>query len=305
MTAPLHGLVAAVHTPFGPDGGLNLAAVERQAEHLARDRVAAVFVGGTTGESHSLTVDERLALAGRWAEVARGTPLRLVVHAGANCLADARALAAHAQQIGAAAVSAVAPSHFKPQTVGELVGCCAAVAGAAPGLPFYYYDIPALTGVRVPAADLLAAADRLPTLAGVKFSNPDLAAYQRCRAAGGGRFDLPWGIDEWLLAAAAVGAVGAVGSSYNFAAPVYHRLLAAAARGDLAAARAEQYRAVRLIDLLGGYGYLPAAKAVMGFLGVEVGPARRPFPDLPADRRAELRDGLDRLGFFDWGRPGG
>jgi N-acetylneuraminate lyase len=304
MTARLHGLTAAVHTPLDPAGELHLPAVERQAGHLLAAGVAAVFVGGTAGESHSLTVGERLALAGRWAEVARGTRLRVVVHAGANCLPDARALAAHARQIGAAAVSALAPSHFRPTTLDALAGWCAAVAGAAPGVPFYYYDIPSLTGVPVPAADLLGqAADRVPTLAGAKVSNPDLAAYQRCQRAGGGRFDLPWGVDECLLAAVALGAAGGVGSGYNFAAPVFGRLLAAAAAGDLPAARAEQRRAAELADLVAGAGGLAAGKAVMGFLGVDVGPPRPPLVPLTSDAAARLRADLDRLGFFGWVSP--
>src|SRR5947208_724615 len=144
MPMKLHGLVAATHTPFHPDGGLNLAAVEKQAEHLLRDGVAAVFVGGTTGESHSLTVEERLALAKRWAEVVRGSGLRLVVHVGANCLADARALAAQAQEVRADAIAAVAPSYFKPRSVDVLVACCAEIACAAPAVPFYFYDIPSM-----------------------------------------------------------------------------------------------------------------------------------------------------------------
>src|SRR4051812_29592971 len=118
MTTRLLGLVAATHTPFvGAGGELDLTAVERQAEHLLQSRVTAAFVAGTTGESLSLTVEERLALARRWAEVARGSALRVVVHVGANCLADARALAAHAQSVGAAAVAAVDPSYFRPASV--------------------------------------------------------------------------------------------------------------------------------------------------------------------------------------------
>jgi len=98
----------------------------------------------------------------------------------------------------------------------------------------------------------------------------------------------------------AVGAVGGVGSSYNFAAPIYHRLLAAVGRGDLTAARVEQFRSVQLIELLAGFGYMAAAKAVMGFLGIEVGPARLPHGNLTPDQTARLRDRLDQLGFFGW-----
>lgn len=304
MISKLHGLVAATHTPFGDDGRLDLASVERQAEHLLRDGVSAVFVGGTTGECSSLTVDERLALARRWGDVVRGTGLGLVVHVGSNCLADARALAADAASVGADAISALSPCYFKPPDPETLVACCREVAAAAPGLPFYYYDIPGLTGVRFPMPEFLGlASESIPTLAGIKFTNPDLFAYQLCLNAGDGRFDIPWGVDEYLLAALALGASGAVGSSYNFAAPVYRRTMAAFASGDLATARAEQFRSAQVIRLLAGFGYLAAARAVMGFLGVDVGPPRLPNPSLAPGRVGELRADLERLGFFDWVRP--
>lgn len=300
MTFRLGGLVAATHTPFAADGDLDLSKVEKQAEHLLRDGVSAVFVAGTTGESHSLTAGERLALAARWSEIVHGTDLKLVVHVGSNSLADSRAFAAQAQKLGAAAIAAVAPSYFKPRSLDDLTACCADVAAAAPGVPFYYYDIPPMTGVAFPIPDFLDAAPaRIPTLAGVKYSNPDLTAYQRCLHAGGGRFDIPWGIDEYLLAALALGGRGGVGSSYNFAAPLYRRLIAAFERGDLAAARTEQYLSVRLIGLLSQFGYMAAAKATMGFLGVEVGPARLPHANLGAEQRARLRAGLDEIGLFD------
>lgn len=296
----LTGLVAATHTPFHADGSLNLAAVERQAAHLRARGVSTVFISGSTGECHSLSVEERRALSQRWTDVVRGTDLRVVVHVGSNCLGDARLLAAQAQQLGAAAISAFAPSYYKPKSLDALIACCAEIASAAPELPFYFYDIPSMTGVVFSMPEFLdRAAQRIPTLAGIKFTNSDLMAYQQCLHAHDRRFDIPWGTDEYLLAALSLGATGAVGSSYNFAAPLYHRIIAAFHRGDLIAARADQFRSVQLIDLLAGFGYMGAAKAVMGFLGVDVGPARLPHGNPTADQVKKLRDGLDRLGFFD------
>jgi N-acetylneuraminate lyase len=303
MTFKLRGLVAATHTPFTSDGQLNLAAVEKQAEHLARNGVKAVFVGGTTGECSSLTVEERLALAKRWSEVVAGAGIQLVVHVGANCLADARALAAQAQSVKASAIAALCPSYFKPKSVENVVDCCIDIASAAPGLPFYYYDIPSFTGVQLSMPEFLQVAPkRISTLAGLKFTNPDLVAYQKLLQTDSGRFDIAWGVDECLIAALAVGATGAVGSTYNFAAPIYHRLMDAASRGDFAAARVEQYRAVQMIDVLAGYGFMAAAKAVMGMLGVDVGPARLPNTNLTAEQNKALKKGLEAVGFFEWVR---
>lgn len=297
----LQGLVAATHTPFDSSGELNLAVVEKQAEHLERDGVSAVFVGGTTGESSSLTVVERLALAKRWSEAVRGSGLNLIVHVGSNCLTDSRSMAAHAESIGARAISAVGPSYFKPKNLEVLVDCCVEIAGAAPATPFYFYDIPAMTGMHFSMPDFLElAAKRVPTLAGIKFTNPDLMAYQRCLRAVGGTLDAPWGMDELLLAALALGATGAVGSSYNFAAPIYRRVMKAFAAGDLVTARNEQFRSVQLIELLASFGYMAAAKAVMGMLGVDVGEPRLPNAKLDASQHARLRTALDELGYFGW-----
>ena len=105
-----------------------------------------------------------------------------------------------------------------------------------------------------------------------------------------------------MLAALAVGAVGAVGSSYNFAAPIYQRLMDAFSRDDLERARAEQQRSLRLIDLVASLGYMGAAKCVMGMLGVDVGPARLPNTNLTAEQVKALKKGLDELGFFEWVR---
>jgi len=295
------GLVAAPHTPFHADGSLNLGGVENQAGHLARGQIHFAFIGGTTGECHSLTLDERQQLAARWMEVTRGTALKVIVHAGANCLADARLLAAQAQQLGALAIAALAPSYFKPRTLELLVDCCAEVAAAAPALPFYYYDIPHMTGVPLPMGDFLPQArERIPTFAGLKFSNGDLLQLQRCVRAAEGSLDVLFGFDELLLPALALGVNGAVGSTYNFGAPLYHRLMKAFSAGDLPAARAEQLRSVALVEILNRHGFMGATKAVMKMTGVDVGPARLPNATLSNAQTKLLRSDLEQAGFFDW-----
>ncbi len=303
-TIRIQGLVAATHTPFHSDGSLNLTIVEKQAAHLQNTGVGHAFIGGTTGESSSLTLEERRALAACWFDVTQGSELKVIVHVGSNCLADSRNLAAQAQELGAVAVSALAPSYFKPGSVSALVESMAQIASAAPELPFYYYEIPTMTGITLSPSEFLAqAADRIPNLAGIKFTSNNLMEYQLCRASHAGRFDIPFGFDEMMLGALAFGATGAVGSSFNFAAPIYNRLIAAFQRGDLIAAREEQMRSVRTIQKLAARGYMGAAKATMKMLGVDVGPPRLPCGNLDADQIQALRTELEQLGFFEWVKP--
>ena len=224
-----------------------------------------------------------------------------MVHVGHLALPAARELAAAAQRVGADAISAMAPSYFKPDNVGALIAWCAEVAGAAPELPFYFYDIPDWTGVRLPMPEFLErGTESIPTLAGIKFTNADLMQFQQCLRASGGAFEILFGRDECLLAAWSLGGRGAVGSTYNFAAPLYRRLQARFAAGDLAAAAREQYTAVQLVKTLAAPGYLAASKWLMERLGVPVGPPRLPLQPLDAPAIERLERDLARL---DWPAP--
>jgi N-acetylneuraminate lyase len=298
----LHEFVAAVFTPLHADGSLAVEVVPVQASFLAANSIRTVFITGTTGECHSLTCDERADLYDAWAAAGRASGLTIVAHVGGNSLEDARRLAALAQKLGFAATSALAPSYFKPATVEALVEWCAAIAAAAPELPFYYYDIPSLTGVELPIDRfLLTARERIPNLAGAKFTNLDLIMYRRCLDVERGRFDLPWGIDEALLGALATGAKGGVGSTYNFAPKLYHELRSAFTRGDLDEAARLQSRAIALVDAIAATGYMGTAKALMQRLGVPLGPARAPLTNPTAAEVDTLMMRLAEIGFDEWG----
>lgn len=287
----LTGLIAAPHTPFTPDGALNTAVIPRQADILLANGVTGAFICGSTGESHSLTTAERMKTAEAWRTAIGSRPLKLIVHAGHNCIEDAKTLAAHAAQIGADAISIMAPCYFKPATVDDLVAFCAPVAATAPALPFYFYDIPALTGVQLPMVNLLEkGACSIPNLAGLKFTSTNLMSLQECLKAGDGRFNILFGCDEMLLAALALGVHGAVGSTYNYAAPLYQEILKAYAARDLETARALQMKSVKLVEVLCEYGVLAAGKAIMGMLGAECGPVRPPVRALSLPEITKLRD---------------
>jgi N-acetylneuraminate lyase len=293
----LTGLVAAPHTPFRENGQVNLAAIEAQAGLLAANPVTGAFICGSTGEGHSLTVAERMSVAQRWSDALAGTRLKLVVHVGHNCLEDARALAAHAQRCGAAATAAMAPCYYRPQTVEDLLDFLAPIAAAAPLLPFYFYDIPALTGVSVPLGELLRKGRvRIPNLAGIKFTSTNLMALQECLAADDGRFNILFGTDEMLLAGLALGVPGAVGSTYNYAAPLYAKLIAAHEAGDLVTAQALQLKSVKLVQILLQYGVLAAGKALMERAGVDCGPVRPPVRNLTPEQKARLFQQVESLG---------
>jgi N-acetylneuraminate lyase len=298
----LHELVVATHSPFHADGSLAPEVVPVQAAFLKANGIRTVFITGSTGESHSLTREEKVALYEAWADASGETGLKVIAHVGGNCIEDSKFLARKAGELGFTAISALAPSYFKPSDLSSLIDCCAAIAAEAPATPFYYYDIPALTGLILPMERFLVEApERIPTLAGIKFTNPDLVSYRRSLEVAGDAFDLPWGIDEMLLAGLATGARGGVGSTYNWAPRLYLDLIAAHRGGDFAEARRLQSVSIAMIDAIASTGFLGSAKALMGRLGVPVGPARLPLGNPDSKMVDALMARLDELDFADWG----
>ena len=300
MKFPLPGLVAAPFTPFHTDGELALEVVPRQARTLAQNGVIGAFVCGTTGEGSSMTSDERRRVTETWVK-ARPPGLKIIVHVGHLSLGDSRALAQHAQAAGADAIATVAPSFFKPTGVEELVAWCAQVAAAAPKLPFFYYHLPSMSGVTIPTAAFLdAARQKIPTLAGIKFTYEDLADFRATHTLGGSDYQVLFGRDEILLKGLELGATGAVGSTYNYAAPLYLRIMKAHAAGDHATAEREQAKARAFIDVMNHFGGQPAGKAIMKLIGLDCGPVRLPMRALSPANESALRAALEAQGFFDF-----
>lgn len=297
----LDGLIAAAHTPMNDDFSVNYEQVPAQAGHLAKLGVLGIFVGGTTGECHSLTTGERQKLFDSWGGVNQDNDLKFVAHVGHNNLPDAQALVQTAREAGADAISAMAPNFFKPADAAALCDWFVEVTKPAPEMPFYFYDIPKMTGVTIDTLEFLGLArERLPGFAGVKFSNFDDDLLRSCVGQNAEATSILYGIDERYLHGLSVGCRGAVGSTFNFAAPLYQRIQAAFERGETEAAESDQARSAGMIRMFKERDYLPTAKAVMALAGMDCGPVRPPLSRLSPTQIGTLRDELDAMGFFAW-----
>ena len=193
-------------------------------------------------------------------------------------------------------------SYFKLDQLETLVEMMEYVTADAQDLPFYYYHIPVLTGLHFDMVEFLRRASaRIPNLVGLKYTSPALDQYQRCLELDGGRFDVLWGVDEMMLGALAVGAKGAVGSTYNVATRVYLQLMAAFRQGNMEEARLWQSRSIKLIGALASYPFYASLRELMKLLGMDCGPCRLPQKNLTGEQALALRRNLDEIGFFTWG----
>lgn len=293
----LTGLIAAPHTPFDSSNNVNFEEIDKIAKHLIKDGVKGIYVCGTTGEGIHCSVEERKAIAERWVS-ASNNQLDIIVHTGALSIVDTLELTRHADTLDILATSAIGPCFFKPGSVADLVEYCATIAAAAPSKGFYYYHS-GMSGVNLNMEEFLIQADkRIPNLSGLKFNSGDLYEYQRCLRACDGKFDVPFGVDEHLPGALAVGAKSAVGSTYNYAAPHFNSIIEAFNRGDQEAVFNKMTNVIELIRVLVDFGGVAAGKVAMELHDINAGDPRLPLMPLTAEQKVIVATRMRNAGFM-------
>ncbi len=296
------GLIAATFSPMTEDGQVNVDVIPAIVDHLINDGVMGLYVCGSTGEGPSLSSEERKLIAGAYVKAAAGR-IPVIIQIGHNSLVEAKGLALHAEAIGADAISAVPPTYFKLDSMDTLVDCLYEITSVVPRMPFFYYHVPALSGIAIDMRQLLdTALLRIPNFAGIKYSALTVHEFQDCLEYARGRYQVLYGCDEMLLSALSVGSYGSVGSTFNFAAPLYHGIMEAFENGDLKTASKLQARSAAMCRLLYQYRGQAGFKKMMKYLGFDCGPNRLPIKALNSQEEIRLHDELERLGFFDWGR---
>lgn len=302
MNKKIEGLIAAPFTPMDHQGHLNLDIISDYYQLLKTNGITGVFICGSTGEGVSLTTREKMDLAESWAACTQADPeFRVITLLGGTSLEDCKALAKHAEKTGLYAVSFTAPSYFKPANVKQLAECCKAIAAEVPGMPFYYYHIPVLTGVNLPMFDLLEAVDgEIPNFAGVKYTHEDFMDFLSCLRYKNGKYDMLWGRDENMLSALVLGTQGAVGSTFNYAAPLYYQLIDAFHAGDFKKAQGLQQQSIDMIRLLGKYGGIATGKAYMKVLGLDCGEFRLPVLNMSDSQFRQFKHDVDQLNFTSY-----
>jgi N-acetylneuraminate lyase len=278
----LEGLIAAPFTPMGLDGHLNLSLIPSYYKILKDNNVKGAFICGSTGEGVSMSTAEKKHVAEAWAKCTKSDPDFIVMPlVGGTSITDCIDLAKHAQAVGLDAVSFTSPFYFKPASVEALAAVCEQVAAAVPDMPFYYYHIPVLTGVSFPMYDLLKAIDgRIPNFAGIKYTHEDFMDFLSCLQFNNGKYDMLWGRDENMLSALALGTKAAVGSTFNYAAPLYYDLIQSYQNGESEKAVNLQMQSIEMIRLLGKYGGIATGKAYMKLIGLDCGQFRLPVTNM-------------------------
>jgi N-acetylneuraminate lyase len=295
------GLIAAPFAPMTKSGEVIYEKIESYYDLLDRNRVVGAFINGSTGEGVSLSQKEKMKITDSWTNCAkvRKTVKVISLVAGTSyveCIENA----IHARESGVYAIALLAPYYFKPASAKQLADFVSRIAEKVPDLPVYFYHIPVLSGCYVPMIDFLTeAANSIPNLVGVKYTHEDFMDFLSCIHFMDGKYEMMWGRDENMLSALVLGTRCAVGSTFNYAAPIYLQMIRAFDSGDLVVARKLQQQSIDMIRLLGKYGGIATGKAYMKYIGFDCGEFRSPVKNMSPEKLVKFREEVASLQMED------
>ena len=287
-------VLTAMITPFDENGDVNVDEAIRLARWLQANGNDGLVLTGTTGESSTLTDDEKMML---WEAVSAAVTIPVVAGTGSNDTLHSVNLTRQASTLGVAGILAVCPYYNRPSQAG--IAAHISAMATATTLPVIVYDIPVRTGRKINTTTLLSLAADNANIRGVKDAagNPAETAVLMSRAPQG--FELYSGDDGLTLAFLAYGGVGVIGVATHWSGLDHKEMITAFKKGNIATAIAINHRLVESFSFETGDeapNPLPT-KAMMQLLGFNVGPARLPMgapPEFVFEKAKIVLDNLNR-----------
>lgn len=282
------GLCTALVTPFR-EGKVDLGLLEELIRWQIASGADAIVLCGTTGESPTLTKEEKRDIFRTGVRAAEGR-CRIIAGTGSNCTASAVELSCMARQEGADGLLVVTPYYNKTTQTG-LLRHYAAICDAAK-LPVIAYTVPSRTGMDI-SVEVCRALAEMEYMAGLKDAAGNISKTARILAG----CDLPVysGNDDQTAAIMALGGRGVISVASNVAPVPMKRLTDAALAGDFETAAALQHRLLPLMDALFAQVNPIPVKEAMELLGWPVGKCRMPLDGCTEENRARLRKCIDEL----------
>lgn len=296
MKRPLFtGLCTALVTPF-LGSNVNYPMLEVLIRRQMEAGADAIVLAGTTGESPTLTMEEKLEIFRLGVQTAAGH-CKIIAGTGSNCTAKAVELSARAAELGVDGLLVVTP-YYNKSTQPGLLQYYEAITRAA-GIPVIAYNVPSRTGVDI-SVDTCTRLAGMEHMAGIKEACGDISKVGHILA--GSHLTVYSGNDDQTVPMMALGAAGVISVASNVVPGPMKALTDAALAGDYVLAAALQHRLLPLMDLLFCQVNPIPVKAAMGMIGLDCGPCRPPLDEMTPGNWQKLRDCLDGLGITDYNR---
>jgi 4-hydroxy-2-oxoglutarate aldolase len=292
----LAGIYPPISTPFTEQGEIAFDHLSANLSRWNELPLDGYVVGGSNGEFVSQSIEERVAVVKAVREEMPSRHL-LIAGAGMHSTQETMDLAQAMAAVGADAVLIVTPSFYKSKMdLRALRGHYYAVADAS-SVPVILYNVPANTGVDMPAGTILELAQHANVI-GIKDSSDDLVKMEAVVDAAPQGFQVLAGSGSFFLPALAIGAVGLIAALVNIAAADLARIHMLFRDGQLSDARNLQQKLIETNSAVTSRFGVAGLKAALDLLGFYGGPVRSPLQPLLADEREELKNILMRAGLL-------
>ena len=284
------GVATALVTPF-LDGAVNFPLFEKLLRRQVDAGIEAVVIAGTTGESPTLSDDEKLELFRR-AKKYVGDSCKIIAGTGSNSTVHTINLSIAAEQCDVDALLVVTPYYNKATPEG-LFSHFSSVAHSVK-IPIILYNVPSRTGVDIPV-EIYRRLSQISNIAGTKEASTDVSKVTKILSTCGPDFTVWTGNDDLTTPAIALGAKGVISVLSNIL-PIQAQAMAKAALdGDFDTASALQIELQPLVELLFSEVNPIPVKAAMKLLGYDCGGCRLPLTALSEEKRRKLAQELLRL----------
>ena len=272
------GIFPALLTPFDAQDNINEKALEQLIKMNIEKGVTGFYVGGSTAEAFLLSEDERMYLYKLVKDIA-GDSCTLIAHIGAISTKETIKYGKQAEALGYDAISSIAPFYYK-FSFNEIKKHYFDVVDSV-NLPMLVYNFPNFSGVNLSVENIseFLTDDRFM---GVKHTSNDFFALEQFKTAFPNKI-IYNGFDEMFLSGIAMGADGGIGSTYNFMAEKFIKIMQLYKEGKVDEAYAIQKDANKILSVLCKVGIMQSEKAVLNLMGFDFGKARAPFGELSSD----------------------
>lgn len=285
-------LITAMVTPFDANGEIDDAALKRVINHLIATGTTAIVVSGTTGESPTLSHDEKLQLFERTMAYVDGR-VPVIAGTGSNNTRDSIQLSKEAEALGVNGLLLVAPYYNRPTQEG-LYAHFATIADAL-DLPIMLYNVPARTSVNMSPQTTLRLAE-IPHVFAVKEASGDFSQITQLAAEKPDDFLLYSGDDKFTLPMMALGAYGVVSVASHVVGVEMTKMMDAFLDGDHVTAATWSGRLLPIFEGLFASSSPGPVKAALHAIGVPAGSVRLPLVPAPTQVVERLERELERLG---------
>lgn len=287
------GCGTAIVTPFN-EHGVNFEEFRKLIEFQIANKADSIIVCGTTGESSTMTLEERKQAIKFAVDTVNGR-IPVIAGTGGNCTSSVIEFTKYAESVGVDAALVVTP-YYNKTTQDGLVAHYKAIAKET-SLPLILYSVPSRTGVNITPSTCKKLSE-VENIVAIKEASGNLSQIAEIANLCGDELHIYSGNDDQITPILAVGGLGVISVLSNIAPEFTHNIVSDFENGNVSKAISSQLKAIPLVKALFSEVNPIPIKSALNMLGYDVGTPRLPLIEMSEDGKNKLKNELLTFGLM-------